>query len=108
MPSYLVHSVLITFKPEASEEERQRAHKLYQTLDTECGGRAAGILLWKVDWNMDTRKGVHPCRVRCLHRQRRPPGLQGAPRPSGNLRTDEADCRLGGRRHYGRIPCCPL
>lgn len=59
MHRYLSHSVLITFRPDASQEDRQKAWKLYQTLGQECGGREAGILVWKVDWNLDMRKGVH-------------------------------------------------
>ena len=55
----LWHVVLISFKPEASEEARKEVYDRYQTLDEDCGGKEAGILFWRVDHNMDLRKNVH-------------------------------------------------
>lgn len=55
----LQHVVAISFKLDASEAERQKAWGMYQILGDECGGRGAGILYWKVDWNLDQRKGYH-------------------------------------------------
>lgn len=55
----LWHIVLISFRPEASEEIRQEIFDRYQTLAKDCGGNDAGILFWKVDRNADLRKNVH-------------------------------------------------
>lgn len=53
------HVVLISFKPETSEAVKQKVYGLYQALAEDCGGKEAGILFWKVDWNMDLRKNIH-------------------------------------------------
>ncbi|OGZ69671.1 MAG: hypothetical protein A3D35_00215 [Candidatus Staskawiczbacteria bacterium RIFCSPHIGHO2_02_FULL_34_9] len=53
----LVHSVLFKFYNNTTEEQKQKAHRIYQTLHEECGGKEAGILAWQVDWNVDQRKG---------------------------------------------------
>lgn len=55
----LWHVILISFKPETTEEQRKKIFDMYQTLDQDCGGSEAGILFWRVDHNMDLRKGVH-------------------------------------------------
>ena len=55
----LWHIVLISFYAKAPESIRQDIYNRYQTLDSDCGGSEAGILYWKVDWNLDTRKNIH-------------------------------------------------
>jgi len=55
----LWHVVLISFRDSASESVRQEVYERYQTLDRDCGGIDAGIVLWKVDRNLDLRKKVH-------------------------------------------------
>lgn len=55
----LHHVVLISFKPETPPNKRQEIYDLYQTMDTQCGGREAGILFWKIGYNLDLRKNVH-------------------------------------------------
>lgn len=55
----LWHIVLISFYENTPEFVRQDIYNRYQTLDSDCGGSEAGILYWKVDWNLDTRKKVH-------------------------------------------------
>ncbi|OGG45180.1 hypothetical protein A2673_03765 [Candidatus Kaiserbacteria bacterium RIFCSPHIGHO2_01_FULL_50_13] len=57
--TFLWHQVLISFRDTASEAVKREVYERYQTLDKDCGGEAAGILFWKVDWNLDVRKGVH-------------------------------------------------
>lgn len=59
MQKALWHVVLISFKQDSTEEQRQEIYNRYQTLDEDCGGREAGILFWKVGHNLDLRKGVH-------------------------------------------------
>ncbi len=59
MQRALWHVVLISFKEDSTAAERKMVYDLYQTLDQECGGREAGILFWRVDHNLDLRKGVH-------------------------------------------------
>ena len=59
MGKALWHVVLISFKKDSTEAERQEVYDRYQTLDEDCGGKAAGILFWKVDHNLDLRKGVN-------------------------------------------------
>jgi hypothetical protein len=55
----LRHIVLIAFKPETSEKVQREIFNRYQTLDEDCGGKDAGILSWRVAWNLDMRKGIH-------------------------------------------------
>jgi len=54
----LFHTVLITFKEGTLPETKNTIYHLYQTLARNCGGKEAGILFWKVDWNLDKRKNV--------------------------------------------------
>jgi hypothetical protein len=58
-PTSLVHVVLISFRDSASEAQRQAVFARHQGLGDRCGGVAAGILLWRVDWNLDQRKNWH-------------------------------------------------
>lgn len=51
--------VLISFKEGTPEETRKEVYDLYQTLAEDCGGKEAGILYFKVDYNLDLRKNVH-------------------------------------------------
>ena len=53
------HIVLISFRDSAPESVRQEIYDRYQALDTDCGGKEAGILFWRVGWNLDQRKKVH-------------------------------------------------
>ena len=53
------HAVLISFKPETDEASRETTELLLQNLGKNCGGEQAGILFWKVEKNLDQRKGVH-------------------------------------------------
>jgi hypothetical protein len=55
----LWHIVLISFKKEASQAVQQEVYDWYQTLAEDCGVKEAGILLFKVEHNLDLRKGVH-------------------------------------------------
>ena len=55
----LFHVVLISFLPETSEDQKQSIYDRYQTLAKDCGGKDAGILFWKVEYNLDLRKNVH-------------------------------------------------
>jgi hypothetical protein len=57
--AHLWHSVLISFRDTAPEAVKQDVYERYQTLGRDCGGRDAGILFWRVDWNLDQRKKVH-------------------------------------------------
>ncbi|MDO8430326.1 MAG: Dabb family protein [bacterium] len=54
----LWHVVLISFKPDTPETVKQEICNRYQTLDKDCGGEEAGIIFWKVNWNLDLRKNV--------------------------------------------------
>jgi Stress responsive A/B Barrel Domain len=55
----LVHVVFISFRAEATPEQRDQVLADYQYLGERCGGRAAGILFWQVDRNLDQRKSWH-------------------------------------------------
>lgn len=55
----LFHVALISFRDQVSLAQRRKIYDLYQTLDEDCGGFNAGIYYWKVDYNLDLRKGVH-------------------------------------------------
>jgi hypothetical protein len=54
-----VHVVLISFRAEATPEQRQQVFADYQGLGEKCGGKDAGILFWQVDHNLDQRKHWH-------------------------------------------------
>ena len=58
-PPVLVHVVLISFRTEATQEQRQRIFDDYQVLGERCGGKDAGVLFWQVDHNLDQRKHWH-------------------------------------------------
>lgn len=55
----LVHVVLISFRDYASSEQRDEALLRLQELAQRCGGSGAGILFWKVAFNLDQRKNWH-------------------------------------------------
>ncbi len=55
----LWHVVLISFHSNEPEAVREEVYKRYQTLGEDCGGEKAGILLFKVEHNLDLRKNVH-------------------------------------------------
>ena len=54
----LWHVVLIKFKSGASQQEKDAIYERYQTLAADAGGKDAGILFFKVERNLDLRKGV--------------------------------------------------
>jgi hypothetical protein len=54
----LHHLVLIKFRTGTPPEVIADFHRRYQTLAEECGGKDAGILHFKVEHNLDLRKGV--------------------------------------------------
>ena len=55
----LWHVVLISFHPNAPKKWCEEVYNRYQTLAADCGGREAGIIFFKVEQNLDLRKGVH-------------------------------------------------
>lgn len=55
----LWHVVLISFNEATPEECREEVYDRYQTLAADCGGEDAGILFFRVEHNLDLRKGVH-------------------------------------------------
>jgi quinol monooxygenase YgiN len=55
----LVHVVFISFRAEATPEQRDQVLADFQDLGERCGGRNAGILFWQVDRNRDQRKNWH-------------------------------------------------
>jgi hypothetical protein len=59
MTDVLLHVVLVSFHEHVSQEVRAAKLAGYQSLGEACGGRAAGILLWRADWNLDQRKNFH-------------------------------------------------
>jgi hypothetical protein len=55
----LVHVVLVSFKEHVSAERREDMRAKHQSLGERCGGKEAGVLCWRVDWNLDQRKNYH-------------------------------------------------
>jgi len=55
----LWHVLLFSFYDSVPESVRQAIYERYQTLGEDCGGKDAGILFLKVEWNLDIRKKVH-------------------------------------------------
>ncbi len=54
----LWHVLLIKFNTDTAQEAKDRIFGLYQTLATDCGGKEAGILYFKVERNLDLRKNI--------------------------------------------------
>lgn len=54
--STLAHVILISFYADASQAERETTLSDFRQLGDRCGGRDAGILYWRADWNQDQRK----------------------------------------------------
>lgn len=54
----LVHVVLIAFRDNATEAQKEEVCNRYQTLAEEVGGIEAGIQYFAVQKNLDTRKGI--------------------------------------------------
>jgi hypothetical protein len=54
----LWHVVLISYQRGTPESVQEDLYNRYQTLAEDCGGTDAGILLWKVEKNLDLRNGV--------------------------------------------------
>ena len=55
----LVHSVLVSFRDNASQEQRDQIVSQYRALGETCGGIKAGILFWQAGLNLDQRKNWH-------------------------------------------------
>jgi hypothetical protein len=55
----LVHAVLVSFRANASLEQREQIVSQYQTLGETCGGTKEGILFWQAGLNLDQRKNWH-------------------------------------------------
>ena len=53
------HVVLISFRVGVTESRRNEVLEKLRCLGENCGGRQAGIISWKVEWNLDLRKGVN-------------------------------------------------
>lgn len=53
------HIVLVSFRDNADEVVREEIFQQHRELGERCGGAKAGITLWRVERNLDTRKGVH-------------------------------------------------
>ena len=59
MANTLFHVVLMTFHQTVAQETREAIREKIAALGPACGGRDAGILYWRADWNLDQRKGYH-------------------------------------------------
>lgn len=55
----IVHSVLISFRQNVPDTQRENIISKYMILGDECGGQKEGILFWQVSKNMDQRKNWH-------------------------------------------------
>jgi hypothetical protein len=58
-PGALVHSVLVSFRDNASQEQRDQIVSQYQAFGGTCGGAKEGILFWQAGFNLDQRKNWH-------------------------------------------------
>ncbi len=58
-PAQFWHILFVVFHQNTPEEERERILQLHKALGEKCGGAKAGIVMWKVEKNLDTRKGIH-------------------------------------------------
>lgn len=55
----IVHCVLVSFRDNASKEQRDQLVSRYRTLGETCGGAGEGILFWQAGVNLDQRKNWH-------------------------------------------------
>jgi len=55
----LVHVVLVSFHDHVPPERREELRTKQNALGERCGGRDAGILAWRSDYNLDQRKNYH-------------------------------------------------
>ncbi len=53
------HIVFVSFLDNTDEVVREEIFQQHRELGEKCGGAKAGITLWRVERNLDTRKGVH-------------------------------------------------
>jgi len=97
----LWHAVLISFRKDASPAVRHEIYSRYQTIAKECGGRAAGILLWKVEGNFDLRKGDHLLEIAVFESKEALEAFRAHPKHKEltDILREVADWRLGD------IPC---
>jgi hypothetical protein len=58
-PKSIAHSVLISFRENASREQRDQIVSQYRSLGETCGGEKEGILFWQAGLNLDQRKNWH-------------------------------------------------
>lgn len=89
--------VLISFRPHAPEEIRQKIFDMYQTLADDCGGEEAGILSWRVDHNEDLRKGVHLVEIATFRDSDAIANFRAHPRHGAltDILRDVADWQIG-------------
>lgn len=59
MPDAFLHIVLTKFRKEIPDARRQDMQRRLAALGDVCGGREAGILVWRGTWNLDQRKSYH-------------------------------------------------
>lgn len=57
------HIVFVSFLDNTDEVVREEIFQQHRELGEKCGGAKAGITLWRVEKNLDTRKGVHLIQV---------------------------------------------
>lgn len=53
------HVGMISFRPEATDVQKQEAFLKLKCLSNDCGGKKAGILFCEVRENIDQRKNMH-------------------------------------------------
>ncbi len=54
----LWHVVLFTFHANASEVQKTEVLERLKILGDDCGGKNAGIIMWKAGENLDLRKNI--------------------------------------------------
>lgn len=97
----LWHVVLISFKAEASPAVQNDVYEKYQVLAEQCGGKKAGILFWKVGWNIDLRKGVQLVEIAVFESDAALQRFREHPRHKEmtNLLRQIADWKVGDIHH---------
>ena len=93
----LWHVVLISFRPDTPESVKREVYERYQTLDQECGGKKAGILFWRVDWNLDLRKNIHLVEIALFSSNEALQTFRKHPKHTeiANILRDVADWQVG-------------
>ena len=97
------HVVLIKFHDHVEPSVREDMLKRYEAMGERCGGAAAGILYWRIGWNLDKRKNIHFVEVALFKDQAalKAFSVHPAHKENGEILRNLADWQVGDIEHLG-------